>query len=124
MYKYFICSLLIVLPLFFSSCTKVSELSDEAEVVSFRITKVSDGVTLNLDNIVVKDNEVLIPVEFGRKNFPLTISTEVGFSKTTDEIKSVDSQPLNLKEFTFNDVYALKEFYLIAESGKPHLAKV
>lgn len=117
-------SLVIAFSMLLAGCTKVSKLSDDAEIVSFKITRVSDGVELGVDQIVVNNNEVLIPLEFGRKNFPLAISTEIGFSKTTDEAMSIDEQQLNLKEFVFNDVYTAKEFYLIAESGTPHLARV
>lgn len=122
--KTWTCYLCMSIFLVFLSCTKVDELSDDAEIVSFRITGVSEGVQLDQSNITVKNNEVLIPVEFGRKNFPLTIATEIGFSKTTDETKSVDARPLNLREFTFPDVYTSQKFYLIAASGKPHLAQI
>lgn len=107
-----------------SACTKVDQLSDEAEITAFTITSVSDGVELDQDHITIKDNIVTIPLEYGRKNFPLTISTNIRFSSSTDDVISTDEQALNLKSFTFNDVYSAHEFYLIAESGKPHLAKV
>lgn len=106
------------------SCTKVSNLSDEAAIKSFEITKVSEGVQLALDNIQMREKSISIPLEYGRKNFPLTISTNIKFSPTTDRTISTDEKPLNLKEFTFYDVYTPQEFYMISESGVPHLATI
>lgn len=120
--KSVVLSLVIAFSMLLAGCTKVSKLSDDAEIVSFKINSVSEGVELDTEHVIVKNNEVLIPVEFGRKNFPVTIAAEITFSKTTDETMSVDEQKLDLKEFVFNDVYATKEFYLISDSGVPHLA--
>lgn len=106
------------------SCTKVDELSDDAGIVSFTITKISEGIELDKEHIDIKENVVTIPLEYGRKNFPLTLSAEIGFSSTTDDVMSTDETKLNLKEFVFRDVYSIHEFYLIAESGQPHLAKI
>lgn len=122
--KSVVLSLVIAFSMLLAGCTKVSKLSDDAEIVSFKINSVSEGVELATDQIVVNNNEVLIPLEYGRKNFPLTITAEIGFSGSTDETISADGQKLNLKEFVFNDVYTAKEFYLIAESGTPHLARI
>lgn len=122
--KSVVLSLVIAFSMLLAGCTKVSKLSDDAEIVSFKINSVSEGVELDTDQIVVNNNEVLIPLEYGRKNFPLTITAEIGFSGSTDETISADDQKLNLKEFVFKDVYATKEFYLIAESGTPHLARI
>lgn len=108
-----------------ASCTKVDDLSDEASITDFQITSVSDGVELDKEHIAIsKDNEVSIPVEFGRKNFPLTISTRIKFSSSTDDAISTDETPLDLGKFTFQDVYSTHEFYMISESGKPHLARI
>ena len=68
-----------------ASCTKVNDLSDDAEIISFAITNISPGIELDRENIIINDNVVLIPLEFGRKNFPLTISTDIRLSKTTDD---------------------------------------
>ena len=110
--------------LFLSSCTKVNNLSDEAGIVDFRITKISEGVDLNTNNLVVTDKSVSIPLEFGRKNFPLKITTEIKFSKTTDDVISVDERPLNLQEITFTDVYTPQTFFMISDSGIPHEGRI
>lgn len=123
MYKHSFSSLLLIISLL-SSCTKVSELSDHAAITAFTITKISEGVTLDQEHISIQDNVVSLPLEFGRKNFPMTISTHITFSSTTDKAISTNEQALNLESFTFNDIYSTHEFYLIAESGKPHLAKI
>lgn len=123
MNRYMISGLWMVC-LMLAGCTNVSKLSDDAEILDFKIKRVSEGVELNTEKIVIKDNEVLIPLEYGRKNFPLTIQTEICFSSTTDETMSADEQELDLEEFVFHDVYETKAFYLIAASGKPHLATV
>lgn len=123
MQKHFLYLLLTGL-LGLASCTKVNDLSDDADITSFTVTNISQGIEIDRENILIKDNVVLIPLEFGRKNFPLTISTDIRFSKTTDDAISANEQKLNLKEFTFDNIYDSHEFYLIAESGRPHLAQV
>ena len=112
--------LLLALGLF-SSCEKVSKLSDDAEIVSFSITEQTEGIILNKDDITISNNIVTIPLDYGRKLFPLTIKANIKFSSTTNKVISVDENPLNLKEITFNDVYTPQTFYLISESGLPHL---
>ena len=115
--------LLLALGLF-SSCEKVSKLSDDAEIVSFSITDQTEGIVLNKEGITVSNNVVSIPLDYGRKLFPLTIKANIKFSSTTDKSISVDENPLNLKELTFNDVYTPQSFYLISESGVPHLGQI
>ena len=127
MRNYYIYLLLACL-LSITSCTKVDNLSDEASIVSFRITNISEGIEIDENNITItKDNKgsnVSIPLLFGRKNFPLKLSADIRFSSTTDDMISVDENPLNLKEFIFNDVYTFHTFYMISESGQPHLATI
>lgn len=106
------------------SCTKVDELSDEASIISFEIKKSTEGIILNKENIAINNNTISIPVEYGRKLFPLNISADIKFSPTTDDVISIDSSKLNLKEFTFNSVYETHSFYLISESGIPQLASI
>lgn len=115
--------LLLALGLF-SSCEKVSKLSDDAEIVSFSITDQTEGIVLNKEGITVSNNVVSIPLDYGRKLFPLTIKANIKFSSTTDKSISVDENPLNLKELTFNNVYTPQSFYLISESGVPHLGQI
>ena len=105
---------IIVVALF--SCTKVSKLSDDAEIVSFSIQDQTEGIILNKDEIAISNNVVTIPLDYGRKLFPLTIKANIKFSSTTDDVISVDEKPLNLQEITFNDVYTPQTFYLISES--------
>ena len=127
MRNYYIYLLLACL-LSITSCTKVDNLSDEASIVSFQITNISEGIEIDENNITItKDNKgsnVSIPLLFGRKNFPLKLSADIRFSSTTDDMISVDENPLNLKEFIFNDVYTFHTFYMISESGQPHLATI
>lgn len=113
---------IIVVALF--SCTKVSKLSDDAEIVSFSIQDQTEGIILNKDEIAISNNVVTIPLDYGRKLFPLTIKANIKFSSTTDDVISVDEKPLNLQEITFNDVYTPQTFYLISESGVPHLGQI
>lgn len=113
---------IIVVALF--SCTKVSKLSDDAEIVSFSIQDQTEGIILNKDEIAISNNVVTIPLDYGRKLFPLTIKANIKFSSTTDDVISVDEKPLNLQEITFNDVYTPQTFYLISESRIPHLGQI
>ena len=107
-----------------SSCEKVSKLSDDARIASFTIIDQTEGIILDKEGITINDNVVTIPLEYGRKLFPLTIKANMKFSSTTDDVISVDETPLNLKEITFNEVYTPQTFYLISESGVPHLGKI
>lgn len=124
MYKSHILLFITGMLLCISSCTKVDHLSDEAKIESFKIINQTEGINLDPENIQIVNNVVSIPVEFGRKNFPLKIQAEIDFSSTTEDVISVNDQPLNLKEFTFTDVYTPCSFYLISESGVPHLGKI
>lgn len=108
----------------FSSCEKVSKLSDDAEIASFSIKNQTEGIILNTEDITISNNIVSIPLDFGRKLFPLTINAEIKFSSTTDKVISVDDIPLNLEEITFNDVYTPQTFYLVSESGVTHLGQI
>ena len=87
-----------------SSCEKVSKLSDDARIASFTIIDQTEGVILDKEGITINNNVVTIPLDYGRKLFPLTIKANMKFSSTTDDVISVDETPLNLKEITFNDV--------------------
>jgi len=106
------------------SCTKVDDLSDQANITSFQILHATTGVELDTHNITIQDNVVAIPLLSGRKHFPLTLSTAIQFSKTTDKVINTDGTLLDPEAFLFPDVYTEQEFYLIAESGMPHLAKI
>ncbi|WP_270516759.1 PCMD domain-containing protein [Sanguibacteroides sp. AM78-02pH3A] len=111
--------------LILNACTKVDKLSDEANITSLAVTGITpQGINIDQNNITIENNIVSIPLNYGRKLFPLTLSTEIKFSSTTDGTMSTNAQPLNLKEFTFNDVYTPQTFYLISESGVPHLAQI
>lgn len=112
--------LLIVIVFLASSCTKVNSLSDNADVETFKITSFTDKVLIDQEQIRVENNLITIPLEFGRKYFPLTITAEVGFSSTTEDILG----DINFKKLVFNDVYTEPSFYLISESGVPHLWSV
>lgn len=116
--------LILLITFFFTSCTKVNSLSDDASIISFEIKSATDGIILNKENIAIENNVVSIPLEYGRKLFPLKINAEIQFSSTTDKAISTDETPLNLKELVFNDVYTPQTFYLISESGVPHLATI
>ena len=59
------------------SCTKVSKLSDTAEIVSFTILDQTEGIILNKDEITITNNVVTIPLDYGRKLFPLTIKADI-----------------------------------------------
>lgn len=107
-----------------SSCEKVSKLSDDARIASFTIIDQTEGIILDKEGITINNNVVTIPLDYGRKLFPLTIKANMKFSSTTDDVISVDETPLNLKEITFNDVYTPQTFYLISESGVPHLGQI
>lgn len=120
--KYIFCLFLYIG--FLGACTKVDDLSDDARITAFRINGISDGIILNEEQLTIKDNVVTIPLEYGRKNFPLQLTADIRFSSTTDDVISTDEQPLDLKNFTFTDVYSVHEFYLISESGKPHLGQI
>ena len=63
------------------SCTKVSKLSDTAEIVSFTILDQTEGIILNKDEITITNNVVTIPLDYGRKLFPLTIKADIKFSR-------------------------------------------
>ena len=95
-----------------SSCTKVSKLSDTAEIISFTILDQTEGIILNKDEITTTSNVVTIPLDYGRKLFPLTIKADIKFSSTTDDVISVDEEPLNLKKSHSKTCIPHKHFIL------------
>ena len=118
------CWKLLLLAGLFHSCEKVDNLSDDANIVAFSIEEHTNGIELNKEGITINNNIVTIPLDYGRKLFPLKLKTNIKFSSTTDDVISVDENPLNLQEITFNDVYTPQTFYLISESGVPHLSQI
>lgn len=114
----------LALILIATSCTKVNSLSDSADIESIKITSVTEGIEINMNSIRIQNNTVILPLDFGRKHFPLNITTEIDLSSTTEDVIGVDKKSFDLREFTFNDVYTPQSFYLIAESGVPHLWKI
>lgn len=114
----------LTLVLITTGCTKVDSLSDSADIESIKITSVTDGVKIDMNTIRIQNNTVILPLDFGRKHFPLNITTEISLSSTTEDVIGVNEKSFDLRKFTFDNVYTAQSFYLIAESGVPHLWKI
>lgn len=108
--------------LFNYSCQQVSDLSDDAAVESATVSTTDERVIIDGSAVKIENNSVVIPLEFGRKHFPLTLSADLKFSSTTVGTLPTDkAHTIDFKNIVFNDVYEQPSFYLIAESGVPHL---
>ncbi len=101
--------------LFITSCEKVSNLSDNADIKSFTVTSHAPS-DIQLADALLRNDSVFIPVVRGRNLFPLKIIADIKVSKTTDEIFGIDFKDT----LTFEEVNEVKEFYLIAKSGVSH----
>lgn len=98
------------------SCTSIDDLSDAASIEKFELIDYWPK-EIQLEQVEVMDNEVVIPVKYGMKNFPLMLTYRVDFSKTTEDI--LDS-PFTKDTLIFKDINDVKTFRLISESGVPH----
>lgn len=104
------------------SCQKVSNLSDKAGVESCTVTSFNDSVRIYPGSAKIENNSVIIPLDYGRKFFPLTVSVDFKFSSTTVGTLPIDKDhSIDFNDITFKDVYDQPTFYLISESGIPHL---
>lgn len=98
-----------------SHCVKVTELDNYASVQSCAITAVTPE-TVIFDVPVVDGNQVLLPMAYGKYEFPVTVTLDI---TTTQKIATVlgfeDGNTL-----TFSSEDAVKTIHLIALSGVPH----
>ena len=83
--------LILAFPLLFSlsNCVKVTDLDDNASISACRITEVSpDAVIFN--DPVVEEGSIILPMDYGKYEFPVTVTLEIRTKQTIDKILGLD----------------------------------
>ena len=99
----------------FSHCVKVTELDDRASVQSCEITIATPEVVV-FDTPRVDGNEILLPMMYGKYEFPVSVTLDIITSQKIDKILGFEEN----NTLTFESEDALKKLHLIALSGVPH----
>ncbi|MDR2037164.1 MAG: PCMD domain-containing protein [Bacteroidales bacterium] len=113
--KHILCILSILL--LFNTCTKVTDLSDKAELTAFNILSVTPP-EIELGTPVINKDTIEIPVLRGVSLFPMSISASPEISPETERavpgtsFSSFDDIKFDLGDIQFN------RFYLVAKSGQ------
>ncbi|MDY0239787.1 MAG: hypothetical protein RBR31_04220, partial [Bacteroidales bacterium] len=76
------------LALFFQ-CVKVSELDDNADISSCGITAVSPQEVV-FDTPVVEGDQITLPMDYGKYEFPVTVTLDIQTGQRIDKILGMD----------------------------------
>lgn len=107
------CFILILL----NSCTKVTNLSDEAKLTDFKIQTVTPS-EIELGAPEIKGDTIYIPVLRGISLFPMSISALPEYSAETEQVVPGTSfKSFNDIKFDLEDI-ELNKFYVVAKSGQ------
>ena len=98
-----------------TTCAKVSEMSDEARITSVCIDAISPVAVL-LQAPEIDENEVVIPLAFGKYLFPIELDIAIQTSVGVTATLGLE----NGKHLRFSHLDDIAEVHLIAESGAPH----
>lgn len=99
----------------FSHCVKVTELDDRASVQSCEITAAAPEVVV-FDTPRVDGNEIVLPMMYGKYEFPVSVALDIATSQKIDKILGFEEN----NTLTFESEDAFKKLHLIALSGVPH----
>ncbi|MFY9115817.1 MAG: PCMD domain-containing protein [Bacteroidales bacterium] len=113
--KYMHVLLLPLLVMALSQCVKVTELDDYASVKSCAITSFTPQ-TVVFDTPVVEESNILIPMKYGKYEFPVTVTLDIVTEQKIDKILGLDEN----NTLTFNSPETVRKFHLVALSGVPH----
>lgn len=109
--------LILAFPLLFSlsNCVKVTDLDDNASISACRITEVSpDAVIFN--DPVVEEGSIILPMDYGKYEFPVTVTLEIRTKQTIDKILGLDEG----NRLLFENESTVRKIHLIALSGVIH----
>ncbi|NLA15483.1 MAG: hypothetical protein GX877_02965 [Bacteroidales bacterium] len=110
--------MLLLFTLFFN-CDKVTDLNDHASVTECSITDVVPQ-TVRFGDPSVKEGGIVLPMEYGKYEFPVTVTLNIGTAQTIDKILGWDTE----NTLTFETEDTVRRIHLIALSGVPHSYEV
>jgi len=108
-----ICTLLIA-GICLTTCEKVNELDDNAQISAVKIESTTHAVLLGDPRI--EKEEVLIPLIFGKYLFPIEIRVEIHTAQTIDKILGIGAD----KSIVFESLDDINRIDIIALSGVVH----
>jgi len=97
------------------ACTPVKDLDDNARISSVIISAVVPS-TIVLGNPQIEDEEVTIPVIFGKYLFPMEIQVEIASAQNIDNIFGLGPN----KNLLFESLHDINRVDLVALSGMVH----
>lgn len=103
----------------FFQCVKVSELDDNADISSCGITAVSPQVVV-FDTPVVEGDRITLPMDYGKYEFPVTVTLDIQTGQTIDKILGMDEGNTLL----FENEGTIRKIHLIALSGVVHTYEI
>lgn len=95
------------------SCAKLDRFSRDNSVLSFRVTAHTPEEMV-LDQAVIEDNTVFIPVLFGKHKFPLRFTAEIETPPDVDRILGVN---FGQDTLTLDNDESTLTFYVVAANG-------
>lgn len=107
--------LLFVVLASLTTCVKVAELNDNASVSTCFITKTAPE-TVVFGEPVVGNGELVLPMEYGKYEFPVTLTLDIRTAQKIDKILGLDED----NTLTFETEETVHTIHLIAESGVPY----
>lgn len=109
----------LILALLFLShlagCVKVASLDDRASVASCQITDVSPEVVI-FSEPQVEEESVVLPMDYGKYEFPVTVTLDIKTAQTIDKILGLDTD----NTLVFENPDTVRKIHLIALSGVVH----
>lgn len=97
------------------SCEDVKEMDDNASVKAVAITQVEPQQAV-FTTPVVDDQSVVLPLDYGKYLFPLTVTLDISTSQKIDKILGFDQGT----SLTFDTPQSTRKIHLIAISGVVH----
>lgn len=101
------------------SCEEVKEMDDNASVSKVSVTGVLPSQAV-FTTPVVKEDRIVLPSDFGKYLFPLTVTLDVVPQQIIDKILGFDSET----SLIFETPQSIRKIHLIAVSGVVHTYSV
>ena len=102
-----------------AQCVKVSELDDNAHISSCAITAVSPQAVI-FDTPVVEGDQITLPMDYGKYEFPVTVTLDIKTAQKIDKILGMDEG----NTLIFENEGIVRKIHLIALSGVVHTYEV
>ncbi len=96
-------------------CVQVKEMDDNADIVSCDIIESAPQAVVFNDPIIEADR-VVLPMEYGKYEFPVTVSFAVKTKQTIDKILGFDPE----NTLVFETPETVRKLHLVAQSGVVH----